>query len=113
MYQPAYSDYRTVINAGSTDAWGKIVTTLCESGDGVLCEEWTYPSALALSCSQISLHDEKVERLMDQSVCMCSTAWPNGFKPVPLPIDGEGLTVEGMKDLLETWDPSQHDGMRR
>ncbi|GAA5849914.1 hypothetical protein JCM5353_009063 [Sporobolomyces roseus] len=88
VYQPAYSDYRTVINAGSTDAWGKIVTTLCESGDGVLCEEWTYPSALA-------------------------TAWPNGFKPVPLPIDGEGLTVEGMKELLETWDPSQHDGMRR
>ena len=47
VYSPAYSDYRTVINAGSTDAWGKIVTTLCEKGDGVLCEEWTYPSALA------------------------------------------------------------------
>ena len=42
-----------------------------------------------------------------------STAWPNGFKPVPLPIDGEGLTVNGMRDLLENWDPSQHDGMRR
>jgi hypothetical protein len=47
VYDPGYADFKTVINAGSTDAWGKIVTTLCEPGDGVLCEEWTYPSALA------------------------------------------------------------------
>ncbi|GAA5913545.1 uncharacterized protein JCM6883_004449 [Sporobolomyces salmoneus] len=88
VYDPAYSDYKTVINAGSTDAWSKIVTTLCEPGDGVLCEEWTYPSALA-------------------------TAWPNGMKPVPLPMDGGGLTVQGMEDLLSSWDPSKHDGMPR
>lgn len=47
VYRPGTSDFRTVINAGSTDAWGKIVTTLCNPGDGVLAEEWTYPSALA------------------------------------------------------------------
>ncbi|GAA5876540.1 hypothetical protein JCM16303_003573 [Sporobolomyces ruberrimus] len=88
VYDPGYADFRTVINAGSTDAWGKIVTTLCEPGDGVLCEEWTYPSALA-------------------------AAWPNGMKPVPLPMDGGGLTVSGMEELLGFWDPAQHDGMRR
>ncbi|GAA6061023.1 hypothetical protein JCM10212_001079 [Sporobolomyces blumeae] len=88
VYGPAYADFHCVINAGSTDAWGKIVTTLCEPGDGVLCEEWTYPSALA-------------------------TAWPTGMKPVPLPMDGGGLTVEGMDHLLATWDPAEHDGMRR
>ncbi|GAA5942774.1 aminotransferase-like domain-containing protein [Sporobolomyces koalae] len=88
VFDPAYSDFKTVINAGSTDAWSKIVTTLCEPGDGVLCEEWTYPSALA-------------------------TAWPHGMKPVPLPMDGGGLTVSGMDQLLGSWDPAQHDGMRR
>ncbi|GAA5893063.1 hypothetical protein JCM5296_003062 [Sporobolomyces johnsonii] len=88
VYRPAYSDFKTVINAGSTDAWGKIITTLAESGDGVLCEEWTYPSALA-------------------------TAWPNGIKPVPLPMDGEGMTPEGMDELLANWNPEDHDGMRR
>ncbi|GAA5871437.1 hypothetical protein JCM1840_002894 [Sporobolomyces johnsonii] len=88
VYRPAYSDFKTVINAGSTDAWGKIITTLAESGDGVLCEEWTYPSALA-------------------------TAWPNGIKPVPLPMDGEGMTPEGMDELLANWNPEEHDGMRR
>ncbi|GAA5984700.1 hypothetical protein JCM5350_007921 [Sporobolomyces pararoseus] len=88
VYDPGYSDFKTVINAGSTDAWSKIVTTLCEPGDGVLCEEWTYPSALA-------------------------AAWPNGMKPVALPMDGAGLTVSGMEQLLSSWDPAQHDGMRR
>lgn len=55
VYRPATSDFKTVINAGSTDAWGKIVTSLCNPGDGVLAEEWTYPCVLfhfglSLSC---------------------------------------------------------------
>lgn len=47
VYRPATSDFKTVINAGSTDAWGKIVTSLCNPGDGVLAEEWTYPCVLS------------------------------------------------------------------
>lgn len=46
VFQPAYANYDTLMNAGSTDAWSKICTTLCERGDGILCEEWTYPSAI-------------------------------------------------------------------
>ncbi|GAA5977010.1 hypothetical protein JCM10908_004820 [Rhodotorula pacifica] len=88
VYRPATSDFKTVINAGSTDAWGKIVTSLCNPGDGVLAEEWTYPSALA-------------------------TAWPNGIKPVPLPMDGDGLTVDGMEQVLANWNPDEHEGMQR
>lgn len=47
VFDPAYADFETLLNAGSTDAWSKICTTLLERGDGILCEEWTYPSALA------------------------------------------------------------------
>lgn len=47
VFQPAYANFDTLLNAGSTDAWSKICTLLCERGDGILCEEWTYPSALA------------------------------------------------------------------
>ncbi|BGP41633.1 hypothetical protein JCM10450v2_005696 [Rhodotorula kratochvilovae] len=88
VYQPGTADFRTVINAGSTDAWGKIATTLADPGDGVLCEEWTYPSALA-------------------------SVWPSGIKPVTLPMDGEGMTPEGMDALLAGWNPDEHGGMRR
>ena len=87
-FTPGYSNFETLLNAGSTDAWSKITTTLLESGDGILCEEWTYPSAL-------------------------SAAWPNGFRPVPLPMDGGGMTPEGMEELLGSWNPDEHDGMRR
>ncbi|GAA5841313.1 hypothetical protein JCM11251_001622 [Rhodosporidiobolus azoricus] len=88
VYRPATSDWATVINAGSTDAWGKIVTTLCNPGDGVLAEEWTYPSALA-------------------------SAWPYGIRPVALPMDGEGMTPEGMDEILGNWNEEERGGMKR
>lgn len=43
----------------------------------------------------------------------CSTAWPNGIKPVPLPMDGKGMTPEGMDELLANWNPDEHEGMPR
>ncbi|GAA5856155.1 hypothetical protein JCM8547_003007 [Rhodosporidiobolus lusitaniae] len=88
VFQPAYADFHTVLNAGSTDAWGKIATTLAEPGDGVLCEEWSYPSAMA-------------------------TVWPNGLRPVPLKMDGEGMTPEGLEALLANWNPEERGEMRR
>lgn len=42
-----------------------------------------------------------------------STAWPNGIKPVALPMDGDGLTVDGMDHVLANWNPQEHDGMQR
>lgn len=41
------------------------------------------------------------------------TAWPSGIKPVPLPMDGDGLTVDGMEQVLANWNPDEHDGMQR
>jgi hypothetical protein len=55
VYDPGYSNWEVLINAGSTDAWSKICTTLLERGDGILCEEWTYPSALAVSRAPVRL----------------------------------------------------------
>jgi aromatic amino acid aminotransferase I len=43
VYQPAYSNYTTLLHAGNTDAWNKVVITLCNAGEGVLVSEWTYP----------------------------------------------------------------------
>ncbi|KAK4047631.1 hypothetical protein OIV83_005289 [Microbotryomycetes sp. JL201] len=88
VYQPEYGNWDIIINAGSTDAWGKICELLLEPGDGIMCEGYTYVSALA-------------------------TAWPHGFRPVPLPMDGAGMTAEGLEELLANWDESAHDGMKR
>lgn len=49
---------------GSTDGFHKIVELLCEHGDGILVESFTYPSAL-------------------------ETGWPMGVRPVTVEIDGE------------------------
>lgn len=40
-------------------------------------------------------------------------AWPSGFKPVPLAMDGEGMTPEGLEDVLENWDVEARGGMSR
>lgn len=43
VYQPAYGNYVTLLHAGNTDAWSKVVITICNPGDGVLVSKWTYP----------------------------------------------------------------------
>lgn len=47
IYQPAYANFTTLVHAGNTDGWAKSLMTLCNPGEGVLCDEWTYPSALS------------------------------------------------------------------
>lgn len=111
VYKPGYSDWATVVNAGSTDAWGKIVTTLLESGDGILAEEWTYPSALA--CVSLPPHRFFFFLPMLIPSRTRSTAWPSGMKPVALSMDGEGIIPEAMDALLGNWNPDEHGGMRR
>ncbi|KAJ7498959.1 pyridoxal phosphate-dependent transferase [Mycena latifolia] len=36
VYKPAYGNYTTLLHAGNTDGWNKVVITLCNPGDGVL-----------------------------------------------------------------------------
>lgn len=49
VYQPAYSDWTTLVSVGNTEGWARVVQTLFNPGEGFLVSEWTYPSALAVS----------------------------------------------------------------
>ncbi|KAJ2931572.1 hypothetical protein H1R20_g5414, partial [Candolleomyces eurysporus] len=60
---------------------------LAHLGEGVLTSVWTYPSALA---------------------CMR----PHNIKPVPVAMDGEGIRVDALRDLLLSWD-AEARGMPR
>lgn len=72
-------NYVFLADAGSTDAWVKIVDLLCEKGQGVLVEEWTYASAM--------------------------NAWlPLGCVPVPIKMDSIGLLPEDLEETLSSWD---------
>lgn len=88
VYDPAFADFETLVNCGATHAWSMIAPMLCERGDGVLCEEWTYPSALA-SCA------------------------PYGIRPIPIKMDGEGMTAESMREILANWNVYERGGMKR
>lgn len=61
--------------------------TLCNPGDGILTEEWTYPSA-------------------------CASARPLGMHIVSVKIDSEGMSSEHLESLLSNWDERAR-GMKR
>ncbi len=88
IYQPAYADWDTLLDIGSTDGWSKVVGLLLERDDAILVEEWTYPGAtnayLPLNCPQI-----------------------------PIKIDGDGLVPEDMERVLANWNPDEHEGRPR
>ncbi|KAF9436188.1 hypothetical protein BGZ76_004604 [Entomortierella beljakovae] len=78
MHRPQYQDWDVVLSAGNTDAFAKAISMLCNRGDQVLVEEWTYPAAL---------------EMMD----------PLGVRHVPVGMDGEGMSAVALKDLLDNW----------
>ncbi|KAG6919406.1 hypothetical protein DXG01_006289 [Tephrocybe rancida] len=78
VYQPKYSNYATLVHTGNTDGWAKAVLTLCNSGEGVLVDEWTYPSAVAMMS-------------------------PHNIHPVAIPLDGQGVVGHAMRRLLLEW----------
>ncbi|KAG1753995.1 pyridoxal phosphate-dependent transferase [Suillus paluster] len=80
VYRPAFEDWTVLINTGNTDGWLRAVATLCNPGEGVLCEEWTYPSAMA-------------------------SMLPANIKPVPVAMDGLGMKSDALENLLSQWDP--------
>lgn len=43
VYDPGYKNYQILLHAGNTDAWSKVVITVCNPGEGVLVSKWTYP----------------------------------------------------------------------
>lgn len=68
-------------------SWSRAVMTLCNPGDGILTEEWTYPSA-------------------------CAGARPLGMHVVSVKIDDEGMSSEDLEQILSTWDEEAR-GMKR
>lgn len=87
VYQPAYGNFATLVHAGNTDGWFKVVSTLCNRGEQFLVEEWTYPSAMA-------------------------TARPLGLSPAPIKIDGEGMRSDDLRKVLSEWDEEERGAKR-
>ncbi|WWD16927.1 hypothetical protein CI109_101359 [Kwoniella shandongensis] len=79
LHKPAYSDYTTLLNNGSTDGWNKLTTLLLERGDYILVEEQIYPSAQAAFV-------------------------PLGCKGEVVGVDGEGVVPELLEAALVNWD---------
>lgn len=79
---PAYDDWEVLVDDGATDGWHKVLELLCNPGDPILVEAWTYPSAL-------------------------ESGWPMGVRPVPVPIDADGLIPEGLDKVLAEWDEAK------
>ncbi|THU78763.1 PLP-dependent transferase, partial [Dendrothele bispora CBS 962.96] len=87
VLRPAYSDYEIFLHLGNTDAWNKVVNLLCEPGDYILVEEYTYPSAQAV--------------------------WaPMGCRGVPVSIDKDGILPKALERLLGDWE-QVHPGTKR
>ncbi|KAK9785225.1 putative Aromatic aminotransferase Aro8 [Seiridium cardinale] len=87
IHRPAYRDFDVLLHPGNTNAWSKVVSLLCEKGDYILCEDFTYPSAQAL--------------------------WiPNENFAVPIAMDGEGIIDTALEETLESWDQT-YPGARR
>ncbi|KAF9055066.1 PLP-dependent transferase [Hymenopellis radicata] len=87
VYQPAYNNYTTLVSAGNTDGWGRASLTLLNPGEGFLACEWTYTSALA-------------------------SIKPWGVKPVPIAMDGQGMSSLNLRETLANWDENAR-GMKR
>ncbi|KAA1477299.1 PLP-dependent transferase [Dentipellis sp. KUC8613] len=82
VYRPAFSDCATLVHTGNTDGWSRVVGTLCNPGDTVITEEWTYPSAVA-------------------------SVQPYGVGVMPVLMDGEGMRADSLRALLAQWDESK------
>ncbi|KAF9364951.1 Aromatic/aminoadipate aminotransferase 1 [Mortierella sp. NVP85] len=78
MHRPQYQDWDVVISAGNTDAFSKVIPMLCNRGDTILVEEWTYPSAF-----------EMIQ--------------PLGINHFPVRMDSEGMSAVALKDVLDNW----------
>jgi DNA-binding transcriptional MocR family regulator len=87
VHQPLYKDIETLLHPGNTNAWSKVVGLLCEEGDYILCESYTYPSAQAM--------------------------WiPLGNFAAPIAMDGQGIRDDELEKTLNSWE-TDHPGIRR
>ncbi|KAG8759189.1 hypothetical protein FRC11_002411 [Ceratobasidium sp. 423] len=88
VFQPAYSDFGVLANSGNTDGWAKSCALLCQPGEFILTEDWTYPTALV-------------------------AAWPSGVRPYPVPMDNVGMIPSDLERILAEWKEEDHEGKQR
>lgn len=70
-----------------TFSWDRVVAGLCNPGEMVIMDEWTYPSAVG-------------------------TMQSHGVKPVGVPLDDQGMNPDCLRDLLANWDESARGAPR-
>ena len=87
VYKPAYANCTILVQTGNTDGWSRAVLTLCNPGEMILTEEWTYPSAL-FSCA------------------------PFGIKPASVAMDSEGMRADDLRKVLSEWDEKARGAKR-
>lgn len=79
VYRPAYANPAIITHAGNTDGWDKVVHMLCNPGEGVLVDVFTYATVLA-------------------------QMQPAGYKPIPVDIDFQGMLPHELVAILSNWD---------
>lgn len=82
IHDPPYQDWENCLTAGTTAALDTMLRVLCNRGDWILAERFTYPGTLAGARSR-------------------------GINVCPLDMDDEGLSPAHIKHTLETWDLSK------
>lgn len=82
IHDPAYSDWGCCMTVGSTMAWDATLRVLCERGQYILAEEYSFSSAL-------------------------ETAAPLGIRIAAVKMDEQGLLPEDMDQVLSNWDEKE------
>ncbi|KAL4791530.1 pyridoxal phosphate-dependent transferase [Aspergillus venezuelensis] len=82
IHNPPYSDWQCALTPGSTYSWDTTLRLLCEKGDYILMEEYTFSSAQ-------------------------ETALPLGVKVAPVKMDEQGLLPEALDEVLSNWDEKE------
>lgn len=82
IHKPPYQNWDCAISCGSTSAIDLIFQILCDPGDLILAEQFTYPGTLAAAKSQ-------------------------GLSVIHVAMDDEGLSATDLDRTLSTWSPPQ------
>ncbi|KAJ3938865.1 Aromatic/aminoadipate aminotransferase 1 [Colletotrichum fioriniae] len=84
VHNPPYADWGCTMTVGNTSALDMALRMLAKPGDYVLSEKFTYSTAV-------------------------ETAKPMGVKFLGVDMDGEGLLPESLLQVLDAWNPAEHD----
>ncbi|MCJ1334741.1 Aromatic/aminoadipate aminotransferase 1 [Bachmanniomyces sp. S44760] len=85
VHNPPYQDWQCTLTVGSTSALDMALRMFTTRGTCILTEEYTFATAV-------------------------ETAAPMGVHAVGIKMDEQGLLPSHMNDVLNDWDPAEHNG---